>query len=71
MTPVEPGDYRFGCFIDLGFNNQQADVLAWSKDDKDVFLYHGDVAKTISKMREKGKSEEDALLLAFDLYANA
>jgi hypothetical protein len=49
----DPVEWRYEHMQELGFTNEEAMVLTYSKDDKGVFLHYGDVEKMLKHAYEK------------------
>lgn len=68
MSNADPVEWRFEHFAKLQFTDEQAMVLAYSRDFLGNFIYHEDVARMLERAREHFPDEQ-AHALVFDILS--
>lgn len=66
----DPYEHRVDSFTRLGYERELAICLAESKDKHGVYVYSEDVNKILKLMVAKGKSQDEALHIAFGIYSD-
>ena len=68
QNTCDPVEWRFDQFKRLLFTEEQALVLAYTKDFKGFPVYHEDVARMLERAKQK-HSEDEARNIVFDLLS--